>query len=47
MKPLNWGEKIMHCGFMVGQTVVMATDGMGTGPLGVSWMVEADGVSSG
>ena len=26
--PPNWGDKIMHCGFTIGQTLVMASDGM-------------------
>jgi PhnB protein len=44
--PPNWSEKIMHCGFMVGQTLVMASDGMSAEPVnfsGVSWMVGVDG----
>jgi PhnB protein len=30
--PPNWDNKIMHCGFMIGQTMVMATDGWRTDP---------------
>jgi PhnB protein len=26
--PAGWDDKIMHCGFMVGDTLVMASDGM-------------------
>ena len=26
--PPNWDDKIMHCGFHVGDTLVMASDGM-------------------
>jgi PhnB protein len=43
--PPNWGEKIMHCGFMVGQTLVMASDGMSTEPVdfsGVNLSITAD-----
>jgi PhnB protein len=43
--PPNWGEKIIHCGFMVGQTLVMASDGMGTEKVnfsGVSLSITAD-----
>jgi PhnB protein len=43
--PPNWGEKIMHCGFMVGQTLVMASDGMTAEPVdfsGVSLSITAD-----
>lgn len=29
MVPPNWGEKIMHTSFLVGQTTVMASDGCG------------------
>ena len=32
----NWSEKIMHCGFMVGQTLVMASDGMSAEPVSFS-----------
>jgi PhnB protein len=28
--PANWDDKIMHCGFLVGDTLVMASDGMST-----------------
>lgn len=43
--PPHWGEKVMHCGFMVGQTLVMASDGMSTEKLdfsGVSLSITAD-----
>lgn len=43
--PPNWDEKIMHCGFMVGQTLVMASDGMTAEPpafSGVSLSITAD-----
>ncbi len=43
--PPNWGQKIMHCGFMVGQTLVMASDGMTDQPVdysGVSLSLTAD-----
>ena len=43
--PQNWGQKIMHCGFMVGQTLVMASDGMSTEKVnfsGVSLSITAD-----
>ncbi len=43
--PPNWGQKIMHCGFMVGQTLVMASDGMTDQPVdysGVSLSITAD-----
>jgi PhnB protein len=41
--PSNWSEKIMHCGFMIGQTLVMASDGMSADKFGVNWMVGVDG----
>lgn len=34
--PPNWDEKIMHSGMMVGETLVMASDGMSTEPMGYS-----------
>jgi PhnB protein len=34
--PPNWDNKIMHCGFMIGQTMVMATDGWRTDPVDFS-----------
>ncbi|NJS37224.1 MAG: VOC family protein [Brachymonas sp.] len=43
--PPNWGNKIMHCGFMVGQTLVMATDGGSVDQVvysGVSLSITAD-----
>jgi PhnB protein len=43
--PPGWGQKIMHCGFMVGQTLVMASDGMTTDRVdysGVSLSITAD-----
>ena len=43
--PPDWSEKIMHCGFMVGQTLVMASDGMTVEPVdysGVSLSITAD-----
>jgi PhnB protein len=43
--PPDWDEKIMHCGFMVGQTLVMASDGMTAQPVdfsGVSLSITAD-----
>ena len=43
--PPNWSEKIMHCGFMIGQTLVMASDGMSTEKVdfsGVSLSITAD-----
>lgn len=30
--PANWDDKIMHCGFKVGETLVMASDGMSDEP---------------
>ncbi len=44
--PPNWDEKILHCGFTVGQTMVMASDGMSAEPVnfsGVSLSITADG----
>ena len=43
--PPNWGSKIMHCGFMVGSTLVMASDGMSAERVahaGVSLSITAD-----
>jgi PhnB protein len=43
--PPNWSEKIMHCGFMIGQTLVMASDGMTAESVdfsGVSLSITAD-----
>lgn len=43
--PPDWSQKIMHCGFMVGQTLVMASDGMCENPVdyaGVSLSITAD-----
>lgn len=43
--PPDWGNKIMHCGFMVGQTLVMASDGMSQEPAdfaGVTLSLTAD-----
>ena len=43
--PPNWSEKIMHCGFKVGQTLVMASDGMSSEKVnfsGVSLSITAD-----
>ena len=43
--PPDWSEKIMHCGLMVGQTLVMASDGMSTDRVnfsGVSLSITAD-----
>jgi PhnB protein len=43
--PPNWGEKIMHSGFMIGQTLVMASDGMSAELVnfsGVSLSITAD-----
>ncbi len=43
--PPDWSEKIMHCGFMVGQTLVMASDGMSADKVdyaGVSLSITAD-----
>jgi PhnB protein len=34
--PPNWDNKIMHSGFMVGQTLVMATDGWSKEPVDFS-----------
>ncbi len=34
MMPPNWGDKIMHTSFRVGQTIVMASDGCGVEPKG-------------
>ena len=34
MMPPNWGDKIMHTSFRVGQTTVMASDGCGPEPKG-------------
>ena len=31
MLPANWGDKIMHASFRIGETVVMASDGCGDG----------------
>jgi PhnB protein len=31
MIPANWGHKVMHCEFKVGDSVLMASDGMGEG----------------
>jgi PhnB protein len=43
--PPNWGKKIMHCAMMVGDTLVMASDGMSDEPVsfaGVSLSITAD-----
>ena len=34
MMPPNWGNKIMHTSFRIGQTTVMASDGCGPEPKG-------------
>jgi PhnB protein len=34
MVPPNWGDKIMHTSFRIGQTTVMASDGCSTGTPG-------------
>jgi PhnB protein len=43
--PPDWDDKIMHCGFHVGDTLVMASDGMSTAPqsfTGVTLSLTAD-----
>ena len=43
--PPNWGQKIMHCSMQVGDTVLMASDGMSTdaaGFVGISLSLSAD-----
>ncbi|HYC70432.1 MAG TPA: VOC family protein [Opitutaceae bacterium] len=30
--PPNWGDKVMHCSFRVGDSVIMASDGCETSP---------------
>jgi PhnB protein len=43
--PPNWGKKIMHSSFKVGDTLVMASDGMSVEPVsfaGVSLSITAD-----
>jgi PhnB protein len=43
--PPNWSKKIMHCGFTVGDTLVMASDGMSTEPVsfaGISLSITTD-----
>jgi len=43
--PAGWDDKIMHCGFMVGDTLVMASDGMcaeAQGFAGVTLSITAD-----
>jgi PhnB protein len=43
--PPNWGQKVMHCGLMVGSTLVMLSDGMSTEPVnynGVTLSITAD-----
>lgn len=43
--PPDWGKKIMHCSFMIGQTLVMASDGMSADSVdfsGVSLSISAD-----
>ena len=43
--PAGWDEKVMHCGFHVGDTLVMASDGMSTEPQsfkGVTLSITAD-----
>ena len=43
--PPNWNDKILHCGFMLGQTLVMASDGMSNEKVdfsGVSLSITAD-----
>lgn len=47
--PPNWDKKIMHCGMMVGDTLVMASDGMSTEPVsysGTSLSITADDEAS-
>jgi PhnB protein len=34
MVPPNWGDKVMHSSFRVGETVLMASDGCGEGGCG-------------
>ncbi len=43
--PPNWGPKIMHCAIKVGDTIVLASDGMSEEPVsyaGVSLSITAD-----
>ncbi len=43
--PPHWGQKIMHCSMQVGDTLVMASDGMSEEPVsfaGVSLSITAD-----
>jgi PhnB protein len=43
--PPNWGQKVMHCGLMVGDTLVMLSDGMSAEVVsynGVSLSITAD-----
>jgi PhnB protein len=43
--PPNWGQKIMHCAIKVGDTIVLASDGMSEEPVsyaGVSLSITAD-----
>ncbi len=43
--PPNWDKKIMHCSFKVGDTLVMASDGMSAEPVsfaGVTLSITAD-----
>jgi PhnB protein len=43
--PPNWGNKIMHCGFTLGQTLLMASDGMSADKVdfsGVNLSITAD-----
>jgi PhnB protein len=43
--PPNWGQKIMHCAIKVGDTMLLASDGMSEEPVsyaGVSLSITAD-----
>ncbi len=43
--PPNWGQKVMHCGLMVGSTLVMLSDGMSAEKVsynGVTLSITAD-----
>ncbi len=46
--PPNWGQKVMHCGLMVGATLVMLSDGMSNEKVnynGVTLSITADNES--
>jgi PhnB protein len=43
--PPNWGQKVMHCSMQIGDTLVMASDGMSAEPVsfaGISLSITAD-----